>query len=185
MELAQDKIDLIERIIKNDRKYLSNEDLYDDFFNETCKRSLMIIQTVSSDVTLESYLKKVAATSILNVLKNEGRLRRAGGGYQASKNLSLDDENSWSKINVEYKAADIPETPEDLAVKKNILQCIVDSVYEVNERFPEKNYLKLYHLRYRKGLTQAEIAYEMDISQSEVSKRLFKLMNEVKKTFNN
>lgn len=184
MELAQDKIDLIDRIIKNDRKFLSNEDLYDDFFNETCKRSLMIIKTVSSDAALESYLKKVAATSILNVLKNEGRLRRTGGGYLSSKDISLDDENNWSKVNVEYRHVDIPETPEDLAVKKNILQCIIDSVYQVNELFPEKNYLKLFQLRYQKCLTQAEIAYEMDISQSEVSKRLFKLMNEVKQTFN-
>ena len=28
MELAQDKIDLIEKLIKNDRKYSNNEDLY-------------------------------------------------------------------------------------------------------------------------------------------------------------
>ena len=73
MELAQDKIDLIEKIIKSDRKFANNEDLYDDFFNETCKRSLLIVKTVTSDVTLEAYLKKIATTSILNVLKNEGR----------------------------------------------------------------------------------------------------------------
>lgn len=59
MEIAQDKIDLIEKIIKNDRKFANNEDLYDDFFNETCKRSLLIVKTVTSDVTLEAYLKKL------------------------------------------------------------------------------------------------------------------------------
>ena len=58
MELEQDKINLIEKIIKNDRKYANNEDLYDDFFNETCKRSLLIIKTITSDTTLEAYLKK-------------------------------------------------------------------------------------------------------------------------------
>lgn len=58
MELAQDKIDLIEKIIKNDRKFANNEDLFDDFFNETCKRSLLIVKTVTSDATLEAYLKK-------------------------------------------------------------------------------------------------------------------------------
>ena len=71
MELAQDKIDLIEKIIKSDRKFADNEDLYDDFFNETCKRSLIIVKTVKSDETLEAYLRKIVTTSILNVLKNE------------------------------------------------------------------------------------------------------------------
>ena len=47
-----------------------------------------------------------------------------------------------------------------------------------------KNYLKLYDLRYEKGMTQTEIAEELNLSQSEVSKRLFKLMDKVKQAFN-
>ena len=50
MELEQDKIDLIEKVIKSNHKYENNEDLYDDFFNETCKRSLLIIKTIASDI---------------------------------------------------------------------------------------------------------------------------------------
>ena len=46
MELAQEKIDLISRIIKGDRKYPNNEDLYEDFFNETYKRSVSIINAI-------------------------------------------------------------------------------------------------------------------------------------------
>ncbi len=182
MELAQDKIDLIEKLIKSDRKFANNEDLYDDFFNETCKRSLGIIQTLSADSSLETYLRKVAATSILNVLRNEGRVRRTREGYGAVKDVSLD--NSYSNIDVKYEIADIQDTPEDLAVKKDILQCIVDTVYEVHEKSPDKDYFTLYNLRYEKGLTQNEIAKTMNISQSEVSKRLFKLMDEVKETLN-
>lgn len=189
MELAQDKIDLIEKIIKNNRKFANNEDLYDDFFNETCKRSLLIVKTVTSDATLEAYLKKIATTSILNVLKNEGRLRRTKTGYMSTHeqpletiaNSSLPD---YSKIKISYEPVAIQDTPEDVAVKKEILQIIVDSVFEVDEQEPEKQYAKLYDLRYEKGLTQKEIAEELDISQSEVSKRLFKLMEKVKQTFN-
>ena len=39
-------------------------------------------------------------------------------------------------------------------------------------------------MRYEKGLTQNEIAAETGLSQSEVSKRLFKLMEKVKQAFN-
>ena len=189
MELAQDKIDLIEKIIKNDRKFANNEDLYDDFFNETCKRSLLIVKTVTSDVTLEAYLRKIATTSILNVLKNEGRLRRTKTGYMSTKEVSLETvvQSSlpdYSKIEVNYEPVAIQDTPEDVAVKKEILQIIVDSVFEVDKQEPTKQYAKLYDLRYEKGMTQKEIAEELSISQSEVSKRIFKLMEKVKQTFN-
>lgn len=70
MELAQDKIDLISRIIKNDRKYPNNEDLYDDFFNETCKRSVAILDAIDTESTLETYLRRVVTTSIINVLQD-------------------------------------------------------------------------------------------------------------------
>lgn len=187
MDLTQDKIDLIENIIKSNTKFINNEDLYDDFFNETCKRSLPIIKTITSDAALELYLKKLATTSILNVLKNEGRLKRTRNGYKNMETISLDEaqniENSnYSQIRIKYEHADIQETPEDTAIKKDILQQIVDSVRDINNKFPEKQYFKLYNLRFVNGLTQSEIAQEMGLSQSEVSKRLFKLMNEVRQT---
>lgn len=189
MELAKDTIDLIEKIIKNDRKYINNEDLYEDFFNETCKRSMLIVKAVSSDATLEAYLKKIATTSILNVLKSEGRLRRTRGGFEATKQVPLQTViqstlPDYSNIKVNYIPVDIQDTPEDLAMKKELLQRILDAVYEVNDENPEKDYLNLYNLRYDKGLTQKEIAQELNLSQSEVSKRLFRLMEKVKQTFN-
>lgn len=187
MELAKDKIDLIEKIIKNDRKFTNNEDLYDDFFNETCKRSLLIVKTVTSEATLEAYLRKIATTSILNVLKNEGRLRRTRSGFMSTQNVPIETTSSltdYSKVTITYEPVDIQDTPEDLAVKKDILQKIVDIVYEINQDAPDKNYLRLYNLRYADGLTQKEIAQELNLSQSEVSKRLFKLMDKVKRAFN-
>lgn len=189
MELAQDKLDLIERIIKSDRKFANNEDLYDDFFNETCKRSFLIVKTVTSDVTLEAYLKKIATTSILNVLKNEGRLRRTKSGYMSTQNVPIESAvestlPDYSKITVNYEPVSIQDTPEDYTVKKEILQLIVNSVCEIDSEEPDKNYLKLYDLRFEKGMTQKEIAEELSLSQSEVSKRLFKLMEKVKQTFN-
>lgn len=90
----------------------------------------------------------------------------------------------YSKMEISYEPLAIQDTPEDVAVKKEILQIIVDSVFEVDELEPDKQYARLYDLRYEKGLTQKEIAEELSISQSEVSKRLFKLMEKVKQTFN-
>ena len=147
------------------------------------------MKTVTSDATLEAYLKKIATTSILNVLKNEGRLRRTRTGYMSTKELPLETVSQsslpdYSKMEISYEPIAIQDTPEDVAVKKEILQIIVDSVFEVDELEPDKQYARLYDLRYEKGLSQKEIAEELSISQSEVSKRLFKLMEKVKQTFN-
>ena len=188
MELAQDKINLIERLIKTNRKFINNEDLYEDFFNETCKRSLPIISMISSDATLEVYLKKVATTSILNVLKDSGRLRRTHDSYTPVKEVPLESSSTYSNvyadINIEYEPIDFDDGPEDMAIKNEALTLMIDSLHKINSEEPEKQYLELYILRYQEGMTQVEIAEELNLSQSEVSKRLFKLMQEIKKSFN-
>lgn len=193
MEFTQDKIDLIERIIKNDRKFANNEDLYDDFFNETCKRSLNIVKTITSDATLEAYLKKIANTSILNVLKDSGRLRRTKEGFTPTKEVSIEQlqnehnsntGNIYANTKIIYEPVNIKETPEDILLKKEILQHVLTSLEKINNDNPDKKYLQIFKLRYDNGMTQKEIAAEMDLSQSEVSKRLFKLMEKIKQAFN-
>lgn len=189
MELTQDKIELIEKLIRNDRKFVNNEDLYEDFFNEMCKRSMPIVNTITSDVTLEAYLRKIATTSIINVLKDSGRLRRTREGYSSVKNIPLNNEESETSVNysnakIQYNIIDFESNPEDIAVKNEILQKVIDALYSVNNAEPDKQYLRIYKLRYDEGMTQKEIAQELNLSQAEISKRLFKLMEKVKKAFN-
>ena len=188
MELTQDKIDLIERLIKSNRKFINNEDLYEDFFNEACKRSMPIISTISSDATLEVYLKKVATSSILNVLKDSGRLRRTHSGFVETNTVPIAESNSYSNVysdvKIEYELIDFDNGPEDIAIKNEAMKLVISSLHRINEEEPDKQYLEIYKLRYREGMTQAEIANELGLSQSEVSKRLFKLMQKIKISFN-
>ncbi len=195
MELTQDKIDLIGRIIKSDRKYSSNEDLYEDFLNETCKRSMTIINAVENEATLEAYLKRVAATAIINVLKDSGRLRRTKSGYMSTKeivfdnhktegsvsnNVKIEEKIDYSTYNISYNNIEIPESPEDVAIQKEVLDFVANTIVEIDKLEPEENFLNIYTLRYSKGMTQTEIAQELGISQSEVSKRIYKLIKKVK-----
>lgn len=182
MELAQEKIDLISRIIKNDRKYPNNEDLYDDFFNETCKRSVAILDAIDTESTLETYLRRVVTTSIINVLKDSGRLRRTRSGYMSTNEVALDDSPSvdYSDVVISYSNVKIPENPEEIVIQKEILTFVADTIKKIDEEEPDKNYLHIYTLRYDKGMTQKEISEEIGISQSEISKRLYKLMEKVR-----
>jgi len=186
VDLAQEKLDLIAKVIKNDKKFSNNEDLYEDFFNETCRRSLGIINVVSSDVALEAYLRKIATTSIINVLKDSGRLRRTKTGYTPTNTISIDEENfsnNYANIKIRYKSFTIEESPEEIIVRQDTLDKVADAILKINEEEPDKQYLQIYKLRYDSGMTQNEISEQLGLSQSEISKRLFKLMEKVKQSF--
>ncbi len=182
LEIAQEKIDLISKIIKNDRKYPNNEDLFDDFLNETCKRSVSILDAIDSDATLETYLKRVVTTAIINVLKDSGRLRRTHSGYMSTKEVALEhaSEIDYSNIQISYSNVKIPENPEEIVLQKEILTFVADTIKNIHNEYPDKNYMDIYIMRYDKGMTQKEIAEELGLSQSEISKRLYKLMEKVR-----
>lgn len=188
MELEKDKVELIKKIITSDKKYTDNEDLFDDFFNETYKRSFLIMKTVKNDASLEFYLRKIVTTSIINVLKDSGRVQRTSEGFIPAKEESLDEVirttyNKYSNINVNYDIVDLRDGPEEIVIKKDLLRNLVDTVAIASTVNPAKQYMELYQMRYVKGLKQKQIAQELNLSQGEVSKRLMELMEEVKKSF--
>ena len=196
VELTQDKIDLIAKIIKNDRKYPNNEDLYDDFFNETCRRSMAIFDAVDNEATLEAYLKKVATTAIINVLKDSGRLRRSKTGYMSTQELPIasvapeepateapvyvTDKFDYSIYNINYSNINIPPSPEENAIRNEILDFVARTIEKIDKSEPDKKYLDIFVHRYQNGMTQKQISHKLGISQSEVSKRLFGLIDKVK-----
>jgi len=189
VELEQEKINLIKKLIVSDKKYTSNEDLFDDFFSETYKRSFLIMKTVKNESALESYLRKIATTSIINVLKDSGRVKRTPEGFVPNKETSLEEllsvpENKYSNVQINYDIVDVQDGPEEIIIKKEVLQKLADSLAIAHNLNPSKQYMQIYELRYIKGMKQKEIAKEMNLSQGEVSKRLLDLMNEVKAIFN-
>lgn len=189
MELEQEKIDLIKKIITSDKKYTDNEDLFDDFFNETYKRSFLVMKTVKNEASLEAYLRKIVTTSIVTVLKDSGRLRRTSEGFTAIEEKSLEEivstpQSKYSNVNIDYDIIDLSDGPEEIIIKKELLQKLIDTISVAHANNPSKQYMQLYQLRYIKGLKQKQIAQELNLSQSEVSKRLLELIEEIKREFN-
>lgn len=189
MELEKEKIDLIERIIKSDKKYSNNEDLFEDFMNETYKRSFLVMKTVKNEASVEAYLRKIATTSIITVLKNSGRIRRTSDGFipmqeEHLEQVSFPAENKYSNVHIGYDIIDLNEGPEEIVIRKEVLQKLMDAVAIAHNENPAKQYMQLYQMRYVKGLKQKQIAQELNLSQGEVSKRLLELLEKVKAVFN-
>ena len=119
-----------------------------------------------------------------------GRVRRTHQSYVSTRDIETqqvemkEPANNIENVSVNYNFITIPKNPEEIVVEKELLQSVYDSVVVAHSQNIEKQYLQLYELRYVEGKKQAEIAREMNISQSQVSKRLFELMDAVKKSIN-
>lgn len=185
MELSQEHIELLEKFIKSDKKFVGNEDLYEDFFAEASNRAMSLIDTITDMSAIAPYLKKVVSTSIITVLKNQGRVRRTHDNYVATNEVSLDSNypqqnSTFKNTPITYDFIDIAPNPEELVIQKDILQRVYDAVMFAHSTNIAKQFMDLYDLRYVQGKKQSEIAKILNLSQSEVSKRLFELMEQVK-----
>ena len=191
MDTVQKQRELIEKLVKSNNKFSGNEDLFEDFCSETFKRSYSLFETLDES-RLESYISKVVNTAILTVLKDSGRVRRREKKYVSTKIENITEKIvSDSSANIESSAsadifrniADPKASFEEKIVRKDLLQKVVDIVLIAQKNQPEKDYLKIFYLRYVREMKQKEIAKETNLSQSEISKRLLEIADIVKDYF--
>ncbi len=182
MLLVEEQRSLIEKFVKANKNFRGNEDLLEDFCSEAFQKSYMIFNSSSNIQKIESYVAKVVNTSILNVLKDSGRVRRTSEGYIPTKEVKVSDFNSSSTIKTQpFGSAfimDFPdpkETAEEILITRDCLQRIADAVCIIHKEVPSQLFLDIFCLRYIQSLKQSEIAKKLNLSQSEVSKRLMQL----------
>lgn len=199
MDTLQEQRDLIEKLVKSNNKFKGNEDLLEDFCSETYKRSHSLFDSLDIK-DLESYISKVANTAILTVLKDYGRVRRRENKYVSTQEILISPVPAKKEVqepvvpikqqivpegvdSFVYEIADPCDSFEEKIVRKDLLQKIVDIVLVAQKNQPDKDYLKIFYLRYVKEYKQKEIASEANLSQSEVSKRLIEIAQIVKSHF--
>ena len=194
--LEQDKKLLIEKCIRNNRKFQNNEDLYEQIYEETCKNSVALLAAVSSESTAELYLKRIVNNAVSSILKNSAKTEVntidksaiSATADQASVpviNAPEDEFNpEYSGHRVIFRNVDIEENEEDLFVKREVLKNITKILNKIETESPKEEYIKIFKMRYEDGMTQSEIAENLGISQTEVAKRMFELMQRVKEDMN-
>lgn len=200
LDIVEEQRILIEKLVKSNAKYVGNEDLFDDFCNEVYKRSCHVLNGIKDVNSIESYLRKVVQSSILGVLKDLGRVRRLSHGYTSShreipvsslvsaeekiQNIS-DVEEKFYTNNFGFGSFDYSSSIEETLINKDLLKNIVDIVFNFDVENPDKQYLEIFKLRYKENRKQNEIAQELSLSQSEVSKRLVEISKFVKSKIEN
>ena len=182
MLLIEEQRALIEKIVKSNKSYVGNEDLFEDFCSEAFQKSYMMFNSSANIQKIESYITKVVHTSILSVLKNSGRIRRSSSGYVPTKEVKIEDvvsapieENKVIGPEFIFDFPDPKNSVEEVLITKDCLQRIADAVCVVHKELPAQQFLDIFYMRYVKGYKQSEIAKNLNLSQSEISKRLMQL----------
>lgn len=178
------------KYIKANAKYQGNEDLCEDFLAETMRRSFSVIESVDDIEFIEPYLKKVVNTSILTVLKNSGRVQRIKNSFvPAPKVVSLDEvqeditTSDQSKTVQPFSLDNIPDPQVDLVetvANRELLTQVCNAVMVADSTDNSKRYYDIFIKRYVDLQKQSEIAEELEISQSQVCKRLYELIQIIK-----
>lgn len=168
--------ELIEQCVKSNPKFSGNEDLLEDFCNETFRKTYIVFKSDKNEQQLKSYVGKVVNTSMTSVLKNYGRVKRVSSKFVRTDFVSIDQSrNEEQSLSYSFDIEDPGISPEAEAVNRDELLQIANKICYIDLRFPEKLYKNLFHCRYIREMKQREIAEELGISQSEVCKRLLKL----------
>lgn len=180
MLLVEEQRSLIEKIVKADKNFPGNEDLFEDFCSEAFQKSYMVFNSSSNINKIENYVAKVVHTSIVGVLRNSGRVRRSTEGYIPTKEVIVPDFSSKtvSKIVGREFILDFPDpkdSVEEVLITKDCLQRISDAVCIINKEIPNQLFFDIFYKRYVQGQKQSEIAKSLNLSQSEISKRLMQL----------
>ncbi len=182
MLLLEEQRSLIEKFVKANKNFSGNEDLLEDFCSEAFQKSYMVFNSTSNVQKIESYVSKVVHTSILSVLKNSGRVRRTNEGFIPTKEIKVPEFTSKTEVKTQplgpsfvLDFPDPKETAEEILITKDCLQKIADAVCIIHKEVPSQLFLDIFYKRYVKGEKQKEIANDLGLSQSEVSKRLLQL----------
>ena len=182
MVSAREYNNLIESIIKNNRRFSGNEDLFEHLFKETIKRARPILATVEDINNAEVYLNKIVNIVILDAIKNKKSLKIHQNNvtpvidqdFTSAKTYELDDQEEII-INIPDPASEIKCK---ITTEEEIRQ-IKDLILSFNTKERSKKYYAIFIMHYIDGLDQSEIAARLGINEEEVSKRLVELTQKI------
>lgn len=172
------------KYIQSNTKYQGNEDLCEDFLAEATRRSISVIENMDDIAFVAPYLKKVVNTSILTVLKNEGRIRRVKNEFVSTSVVSLDEPPTIEEEQpTSFSLDNLPDPDSNFYEKidnRDLLTQVCNAVCVANATNAEKSYYDIFVKRYVESKKQSEIAQELGLSQSQVCKRLYELVKIIK-----
>ena len=205
LEIAANQRQLIESVIKEHPKYSQVSDMLDFLCEVIYRKSYLLIDTIKDEQRLKRHLAMVCDSCIDEIIKkhrpelNNVAKKDVKDEIVSIKKNSVSDERK-KPINENVKSERFSKE-RNLTYEKNsplstlidpikvfpqkleneeILDDLIKTVKVLDAKFPNKEFYKMFYMRYIEHFSQSEIAREMRISQAELSKRLVELVGLVK-----
>lgn len=176
MVITEEYKDIIIKLVTSNKRFAGNEDLYEDFCAEALEKSLFILRKSTEIEKVGNYLSRIVSSAMLNVLKSSGRVTRCSSGYKnVTQTVSLENPLDNGFIDIKDPAIHFEEKIADDETLREIYSCIL----KFDRLEPEQKFGLIFYMKYVEGKKQREIASALNISQGEVSKRLFALMQKI------
>lgn len=195
MQISEKNRELIEYIIQNNELYTGNEHLFEKFYKEITRRTYLVLDSKSEDEK-PSYLKDVAQKIMGNVIEREQTsieyrkmLQNASSDGIVSLKKIAENEIHKSDNIIDFRRAeeknyttisDPIEAVENKKEAKPAIQKILEAIYLIHQKEPLKYYFQMFYMKYYEQKQQSDIAKTLNITQSELSLRFVKMLDELK-----
>ena len=177
--IQEEQQELIEKYVKANAYYTGNEDLLSEFCEEAYNKAYLILNTSNNLQKTENFVSKIVNTTIISILKQRQRYSKLQTAVteetQEEEEKSIVSTKPVKEKTVVYDFPDPRDSVEDVEITRDLLQRIVDTVCIIHRELPQKLYYDIFYARYVKKKSQSEISAELNIPESEVSKRLLHL----------
>ena len=189
LNITAKELDIIKNLICQNQYYAGNEDLLPQICESVYRKSHLLFKSVQNYSYLESYLKKIVNSSIIEVLQNSSRTISSRQSAK-SRYLTTDDErdssdsysavydNASLKLRKAYEIykIDDPCTENDIySPERSYLEKILGLLEVVNSEDSDKKYLDIFEKRYIESRSSEAIANELGVSEAEINRRLLNL----------
>jgi len=174
MDTSKEYKKFIEKAVKESLSYTGNEDLEEDFINSALNKAEKLINIEDDEVKKEFYLNKAVSVAVGEVLKAKGRFKNAVNEEIAGEQIT----EQQPAVDYSYPDFEIPDT--DCArsadtFSREDMEKINKIIHELDTQDKDKNYYKLFYLKYIEEMPISEIVDKTSLSSGEISKRLSEL----------
>lgn len=170
--------DLIIEVITQNPRYQGNEDLLKYIYEDVLVRLGGILDSITDDSVIRNYIERIVKLSVITVVKKRNILINKSPESQEKtnviKNRGYYDEFYYPAQAIISKNLDPVKVGELEKELKN-----------TSAAYPQKEFVKLYNLRFVEKKSLEQISDELNVSQAQAAERLFELAALVKRIFGN
>lgn len=160
---------LIIEVITQNERYRGNEDLLKYIYDDVITRLGGILETINDETVVRSYIERIVKLSVITTVKKRSLLLTSPSANppesENKKSSGYYDELTFPQENKALRADVDAEQEAKLA----------SEIIELADKYPQKEFIKLYNLRFVENKSLEAISDELNVSQAQAAERLFEL----------